>query len=172
MIVERKTHFIAQLEQSYQSVIRNAHQAESQAAETSEHIRRESRRKEDSKGSVEFGRMAASHKARRERAVKELETLVAFSTKPLRALAETEPVQVGSLIDVRITDGEGEEERTLFLLPVGAGNELTGPGGDGFISVITPASPVGRALTGGYLGESFDISIDGKEREWTIVDLC
>ena len=48
----------------------------------------------------------------------------------------------------RIEDDEGQEERTLFMLPVGAGVELSGPGGDGFVVVVTPRSPVGKALMG------------------------
>ena len=79
---------------------------------------------------------------------------------------------VGALVDVHIESEDGEEERTLFLLPVGAGNELTGPGGDGFISVVTPNSPVGRALMGSRVADSFEIVIDGKDREWTVVDVC
>jgi transcription elongation GreA/GreB family factor len=54
---------------------------------------------------------------------------------------------------------------------VGAGTELTGPHGDGFVSVITPTSPVGKALMGLRVGETFDVTIKGDTYEWRVVDL-
>ena len=172
MTLQRKAHFIEELKQSYQAVIRGAHEAESRAAETANVIQKDARRREDSKSSIEFGRMAAGHKMRRERALRELETLVEFASGGLRIFPPDDSVKIGALVDVHIEDGEGEEERTLFLLPVGAGNELTGPGGDGFISVVTPGSPVGKALLGARLDEPFEIRIDGKDREWTVIEIC
>jgi transcription elongation GreA/GreB family factor len=56
----------------------------------------------------------------------------------------------------------------LFLAPVGAGIELTGPGGDGFLSVVTPSSPIGRALLGRAVGETLEIVVNGETREWTV----
>jgi len=171
MTQQRKAHFIDQLKLAYQEAIRDAHEAESRAADTAEVIQKDARRREDAKSSVEFGRMAAGHKSRRERALRELATLVTFAAGDLRVFPRGERVKIGALVDVQIEDEEGEEERTLFLLPVGAGNELEGPGGDGFISVVTPGSPVGQALLGSRLDDSFEICIDGKEREWTVVDI-
>jgi len=37
--------------------------------------------------------------------------------------------------------------------------------------VITPASPVGRALLGRRAGESVDVFIAGEAREWTLVEV-
>ena len=74
-------------------------------------------------------------------------------------------------MDVSVESARGTEERTYFLLPVGAGTELTGPDGDGFLSVITPASPVGRALMGRRAGDSVDVTIGGEAREWTLVEV-
>jgi transcription elongation GreA/GreB family factor len=56
----------------------------------------------------------------------------------------------------------------LFIAPAGAGIELTGPGGDGFLSVITPGSPIGRATKGRQLGDSIDVTVDGTTRTWEI----
>ena len=61
----------------------------------------------------------------------------------------------------------GYDERTFFLLPVGAGTELTGPGGDGFLSVITPASPVGRALMGRRAGDCIEVTLAGEVHEYS-----
>lgn len=172
MITERKRFFVEALKSHYQQIISGAHQAESRAAETAADIQVEARRKEDAKGAVEFGRMAAGHRKRRERAKEELEKLIAFASRGLHALTPDAPVRLGALVDVSIEGDEGPEERTLFVLPVGAGTELNGPGGDGFISVITPASPVGRAIEGARAGDTVEVVIAGKDREWTVVDVC
>jgi transcription elongation GreA/GreB family factor len=42
---------------------------------------------------------------------------------------------------------------------VGAGAELTGPGGDGFLSVVTPGSPVGKALIGKRAGQQAEVML-------------
>jgi len=52
---------------------------------------------------------------------------------------------------------------------VGAGQELTVPGGDGFLSVVTPASPIGRAVSGRRRGDSVEVTVEGATRYWKIV---
>jgi transcription elongation GreA/GreB family factor len=172
MITERKKFFVGEMKLHYQKVISGARLAESEAAKGADHIRKESTRKEDTKSAVEMGRMASAHQKRREAAAGELKSLIAFASRGLRALRSDAPVSLGAMVDVSIEGEEGSEERTLFVLPVGAGTELTGPGGDGFVSVITPHSPVGRALQGSRAGDSFEVVIHGKDREWTVVDVC
>jgi transcription elongation GreA/GreB family factor len=80
-------------------------------------------------------------------------------------------VGLGAIVDVSVEGARGEEERTFIVLPVGAGTELTGPGGDGFLSVITPASPVGRALMGKRAGDYVDVTINRETREWKLVEV-
>ena len=63
---------------------------------------------------------------------------------------------------------DGDEGRTFFLAPAGAGIELTGPGGDGYLSVVTPSSPIGRAVLGRTVGDSVEVVVDGEAREWTV----
>lgn len=172
MIRERKQFFVDALKAHYQELIGEARLAETRAAQATEEIQNDARRKEDAKSAVESARMAAGHRARRERAAKETETLIAFAARGLPALAADSPVQLGAFVDVRIETDEGSEERTLFVLPVGAGTELEGPGGDGFISVITPASPVGSAIQGARTGDTVEVVIAGNDREWTVVDVC
>lgn len=190
MTSARKTHFIDELKQIYSKAIADATEAESRAAEASNEILKDARRKEDAKGATEAGRLAVGHRRRRQRAIRELETLIAFAASGVRDFREDDAVGLGAFVDVHIEaldaddgggdgggDGEGDgggegEERTLFILPVGAGNELTGPGGDGFVHVVTPASPVGKALLGALLGDVVEVLIDGNDREWELLDLC
>lgn len=172
MSSSRKAFFIDELKKHYQEIIASARRAESDAAEAADGIRAEARQKEDAKGAIEAGRMAKGHRQRRLRAKQELEQLIAFAGRGVRAFGGDQPIALGALVDVSIETEEGSEERTLFILPVGAGTELSGPGGDGFISVVTPASPVGRSLQGAHPGDSFEVIVKGQDREWTVVDLC
>jgi len=170
--MERKSFFVGELKRHYEKIISGAHRAESDAAEGADHIREESTRKEDTKGAIELARLASAHRKRRQEAKRELETLIAFAARGLPALRRDAAVGLGALVDVSIESEAGNEERTLFVLPVGAGTELNGPGGDGFVSVITPKSPVGRALLGTREGDCVETVVNGRDREWTVVEVC
>jgi transcription elongation GreA/GreB family factor len=172
MTSPRKQHFIDELKHHYQQIISGAHHAEAEAEKVADAILADSRRRDDAKGAAAQARMAAGHKQRRLRALDELEKLVGFASQGVRDFRRDAAVDLGALVDVSVEGEDGAEERTLFLLPVGAGTELTGPGGDGFVSVATPASPVGRALRGSRPGDSFEVVIGSHDREWTVVDLC
>ena len=69
-------------------------------------------------------------------------------------------------------DGDKEFARTFVMLPVGAGEELTGPDGDGIITVITPSSPVGRAMKGKRTGDVAEVTIKREPLEWEIIEVC
>jgi transcription elongation GreA/GreB family factor len=168
----RKQHFVDELKRHYGEIIAGARDAEVDLAEAAERLQSEAKGREDAKGAAEFARMAAAHKARRERAKREVDALLRFASGGLARLRPTARVCLGALVDVSIEDEDGSEERTFFVLPVGAGNELRGPGGDGFVSVITPDSPVGRGLVGAVAGDSFEVSVGDVDREWTVLDVC
>jgi transcription elongation GreA/GreB family factor len=171
MSSSRKQHFIEALKAHYQETISVAGRAESTAAETADAIRGEATRKDDAKAAIEEGRLATGHRRRRQRAIRELEQLIAFAARGLPQFPRASAVSVGALVDVSVEGDDGPEERTLFLLPVGAGTELTGPGGDGFISVVSPDSPLGRAIQGVHVGDEVEVVIKGREREWQVVDV-
>ena len=169
--MDLKRFFVEELKRAYQERIASAARAESTSEESADQIRAESTRREDAKSAAVEGRLATGHRRRRKQAVAEMEALLAFSESGVRRFRPTDRVDLGALVDVRIEDEAGEEERTLFFLPAGAGVELSGPGGDGFVVVVTPRSPVGKALKGAREGDSFEIAIDGRDREWTVVDV-
>jgi len=168
----RKQHFIDELKRHYSEIIAGAREAELGTAEAADTLQKESRSRDEAKHAAEFGRVSVAHKKRRERAVRDVDALLEFANTGLRDLPPNAKVQLGALVDVTIEDDDGSEERTFFVLPVGAGTELTGPGGDGFISVVTPKSPVGKGLMGSVAGDSFEISTGDVDREWTILDVC
>lgn len=166
-----KRFFLEELKGVYQERIAASGRAESAAGEAADQIRSESTKREDAKNADVEGRLASGHRRRRKQAVAEMETLLALGERGLKRFRPTDRVDVGAMVDVRIEDEAGEEERTLFFLPVGAGVELTGPGGDGFVVVVTPRSPVGKALMGARAGDAFEIIVDGRDREWTVLDV-
>ncbi len=172
MAVDRKAYFVEELKRHYQQAIASARKAEVDASHAADEVRKQARNKDDAKAAVEPGRMAGGHRKRRLRAVRELETLIQFAGGGVPSFGANSRVGLGALIDVSTESEDGTEERTLFLLPVGAGTELTGPGGDGFISVIGPHSPLGTALAGACAGDEVEVLVGGRDREWTVVDLA
>jgi transcription elongation GreA/GreB family factor len=118
-------------------------------------------KREDARVSLEQSGLARGHKARLERVTADL---AALEKLRLPRLAPRARIEVGAVVEVE----DGSEGRTFFLAPVGAGIELTGPDGDGFLSVVTPSSPVGRAVLGRTVGETLEVVVKGEAREWTI----
>jgi transcription elongation GreA/GreB family factor len=148
-----------------------ARRAGEDAREAARSLQTESEKKEDGRAAIEFGSLATGQTARARKVQEELRQLAAFWNRGVETFAPTSPVDLGAIVDVAVEGERGAEERTFIVLPVGAGTELTGPGGDGFLSVITPASPVGRALIGRRAGDTVEVTIHGETREWTLVEV-
>ncbi len=120
-------------------------------------------KREDARAAIEQGAMARAQDKRLRAAEAAVEELIAFRPPAWRANA---PIGTGALVEIE--DEDSGEGRTFFLAPTGAGVTLVGPGGNGFLSVVTPASPIGRAVFGRRQGDVVDVMIDGRERSWTI----
>jgi transcription elongation GreA/GreB family factor len=118
-------------------------------------------KRENARVAQEYSGLARGQSARADRALVEISTLEAFRPGPLPRGGR---IALGAIVEVE-DDGQG---RTFFLAPVGAGVELTGPGGDGFLSVVTPLSPVGKAVLGRKVGETIEVDVKGEPRDWTI----
>jgi transcription elongation GreA/GreB family factor len=71
------------------------------------------------------------------------------------------PAAVGALVTV---EDEGEEA-TMFLAPAGGGVSLAA----GKVQVVTPRSPLGRALLGKRTGDDTEVTVAGKTRTLSIV---
>ena len=166
-----KSFFVEQLAQVIRQNAQVAKRSEEESREAAATLATESEKKEDSRAALEFGSMATGQAARHRKALEELEALERFAARQLPAFARTGTVGLGALVDVSTETDHGREERSFILMPVGAGTELTGPDGDGFLSVITPHSPVGRALIGKRVGDTVEVNIRGEWREWSVTDL-
>jgi transcription elongation GreA/GreB family factor len=125
-------------------------------------------KREDARVSQENSGLARGQKDRANRAIVELATLETF--RPPARLPARGSITLGAIVEVEMENEEtkSSQGRTFFLAPVGAGVELTGPGGDGFLSVVTPISPVGKAVLGKRVGETVEVMVEGEPREWTI----
>jgi len=144
-------------------------------------------KRENARVSQEYSSLARGQRDRAARALAEVATLETFRPGALGARA---PIALGAIVEVEapaeVEEGAaaagggagrssangggriGIQGRTFFLAPAGAGIELTGPGGDGFLSVVTPQSPVGRSVLGRRVGDTIEVQVEGEPREWTI----
>lgn len=156
-----KGFLIEQLAQHLRETVRTARIAMTAANAEAREGATPAERREDSRVAQENSGLARGHRQRLERATDELGALDRF--RPPRFGAKS-AVAVGAVVEVE----DGAEGRTLFLAPVGAGIELTGPGGDGFLSVVTPTSPIGRAVLGRRVGDVVEVIVNGEATEWTL----
>ncbi len=163
-----KEPFLRALRESFEQQLGIARRAATDAKQAAATLATESEKREDGRVALEFGSLSKGQTFRALRAREELEALERFTKQGLARFDRKTPIALGAMVDIRMHD---DEERTFFLLPVGAGTELSGPGGDGFVSVITPSSPVGKELVGKRVGESIDVTIKGDSHEWRVVDI-
>lgn len=120
-------------------------------------------KREDARAAHQLASFGKVQQGRAKQALADADVLATFRPGPLKS---TSPITVGAIVEIE--DGDSGEGRTFFLSPVGAGMTLTGPGGDGHLSVVTPASPIGRAVLGKKTGEWVDVTVEGDVREWQI----
>ena len=122
----------------------------------------EDARTEAKTGAPRAVNLAAATRQRLEAAQAAWEAVTDFKPSALR---RGERIGLGALVELE--DGEGA--KTLFMAPAGAGEELTGPGGDGFLHVVTPGSPIGKGLLGKKVGDVVEVMVKGELAEWDIV---
>jgi len=156
-----KKFLVEQLSERLREASHVARKASQAAADQAREGATPAEKREDARTALEFGALAKGQKERADRMTAELSTLAVFIPKSFSAQT---PIALGAIVEVE----DGELGRTFFLAPVGAGIELTGPGGDGFLSVVTPVSPIGKAVLGRKVGDSVEVTIKNEPREWTI----
>jgi len=156
-----KKFLVEQLAERLRESVAVARQAEQAAMVEAREGATAAEKREDARVSQENSSLARGQGQRAEKLVAELKALMEF--RPTR-LPPKGPITLGAIVEV-------EDEalgRTFFLAPAGGGVELSGPGGDGFLSVVTPVSPIGKAVLGRRVGDSVEVTVQGVPREWTI----
>lgn len=118
-----------------------------------------SEKRDDARVALEFSNLARAQGRRAVAAQADLARIEGF-----RPGDSGDRVSLGDIVEIE----DGTTGRSIFLAPVGAGIELTMPDGDGFVTVVTPASPMGKAILGRELGDTVEISVKGEERDWTV----
>jgi len=159
----QKAPLVNQLSDLLRQSVRVARTAGKDAAQEAQHGATPAERRENAMASREYANLAKGQTRRAAAVNRELEQLERFHPQPLSARAR---VELGAVVEIE--DDESGEGRTFFLAPVGAGRVLTGPDGDGVISAVTPASPVGAAVLGRRRGDVVDVTVKGEVREWLI----
>jgi transcription elongation GreA/GreB family factor len=145
-----KASLVAQLAKKLESV-------EAQALAFAEEAREDART-----GAPRAVNLAAATRNRLEAAQADVRALQGF--EPLD-VPKGGRIALGAVVELE----DGSAGKTVFLAPAGAGAELTGPGGDGFLQVVTPLSPLGAALLGKKVGEVVETNVRGELTEWEIV---
>jgi transcription elongation GreA/GreB family factor len=156
-----KQFLVEQLAERLRESVAVARRASQAAAEIARDGATPAEKREDARVALEFSSLAKGQTARAARVATELSALEVF--RPAK-LAPKSAIAVGAVVEVE----DGEQGRTFFLAPVGAGIDLTGPGGDGFLSVVTPISPIGKAVLGRRVGDTVEVMVQDEAREWTI----
>jgi len=85
---------------------------------------------------------------------------------PLPALKATSAVQLGALVRLKAKDGT---TRTLFLGADAGGETITADGEE--ITIVTAHSPLGKAVLGKHVQESFDFKIGAATHILTVVSI-
>jgi transcription elongation GreA/GreB family factor len=164
-----KRFLVEQLAERLRESVAVARKAGQAAADEAREGATPAEKRENARVAMEFAGLARGQKERAGRTAAELSTLETFRPPRLPAGA---PISVGAIVEVEVEleeeAGGGSQGRTFFLAPVGAGVELSGPGGDGFLSVVTPVSPIGKAVLGRRVGDTVEVLVQGEPREWTI----
>jgi transcription elongation GreA/GreB family factor len=92
------------------------------------------------------------------------DTIAKLTALKVREFGEDDPIALSALITLE--DGDGT--RTHYLLaPAGGGRKIEEHG----VVVVTPSSPVGRALLGKRCGDSTSIRTPSGEREYEIAEV-
>ena len=156
-----KASLIRQVEDQLRAQLDNSRRTAEDSRDAAAHIATEEEKRSDSRVALEFGALAKGHEQRSRQLREDLDALERVHP---RALTKRDPVQLGAIVEVE----DEAEGRTFFLLPVAAGREITGPGGDGVLTVITASSPMGRAVMGRKVGETIEVQAGDEPREWTI----
>ena len=128
-------------------------------------------KRQDSRAMIEQGNMAYAQSKRARLALEYLQALEAFDERGFTTYHMRSKVGLGAVVDAQCETEEGYIGRTFVMLPVGAGEELTGPDGDGIITVLTPQSPVGKAMFGKSVGDVAEVTIKREPWDWEIVEI-
>lgn len=162
---------IEQLRQRLTQQASQAARAGADAKDAAQHSATAMEKREDSRTMIEFSNMAFAQKQRVERIKDAIRALDGLLEQGIPSYAHGRGIGLGAIVDAMAEDDDGEYARTFIMLPTGAGEQLHGPGGDGLIWVITPQSPVGKAMMGKKAGDVAEAVIRREPLDWEILEV-
>jgi transcription elongation GreA/GreB family factor len=89
--------------------------------------------------------------------------LAAVEAMALRAFGDDDAIAAGAVVDATA----GDTRHRYFIAPGGAGEVL-----DGGVQVVTPRSPLGRALCGRRAGDDTEVQVPSGRRTLEITDVA
>jgi transcription elongation GreA/GreB family factor len=92
--------------------------------------------------------------------------LTTASALALRSFGEESPIGISALVEL----DDGEKSAFYFIVPAGAGLILDVDGV--VVKVLTPASPLGRALIGQTVGSDVEVRTPQGRRQYSIAAVC
>jgi len=154
-----KSALQAELVAQLATALASAQRAHAAAVEGATHTEARAENPKDTRG-LEQSYLARGQAQR----VAELEAgLAAVTALVVRSFAPGDPIAVGALVTV---DDDGERKR-LFIAPHGGGSVLAGG-----VQVVTPSSPLGRALLGKQRDDEAELRLPGGQRTLVIAAVC
>jgi transcription elongation GreA/GreB family factor len=152
---ELKAELVAQLTAALDS----AERAHAAAIEGATHTEARAENPKDTRG-LEQSYLARGQAQR----VAELQAgLAAVAALAVRRFAPADPVALGALVTV---DEDGAAQR-LFLAPHGGGSVLAGG-----VQVVTPSSPLGRAVLGKRVDDDVELRLPGRVRSLLVTAIA
>lgn len=106
----------------------------------------------------------AEGQAKRARAL-EL-ALEAYQSLSLEHFAATTPILLSALVTL---EAKGERPRKIFIGPEAGGLQVEDEGTE--VTVVTPASPLGRQLLTKVKGDIIELALEGKTQSFRISDV-
>lgn len=96
------------------------------------------------------------------------DAVASLSSLQLRDFSGGKPVAVSALVEV--AEEDVEERKTYFLAPAGGGLRVTSEGT--LVALVSPSSPLGRALLGRREGDELEVDSPQGARELSVTRVC
>ena len=158
-----KTDLVGQLQRELETSARAALSARDAVVQEARDGATPDEKREDARAAHQAQSLGRAQQKRAQQAIAAADALATF--KPAK-LAPNSRINLGAVVEIE--DQDSGEGRTFFLAPVGAGITLHGPGGDGDFIVVTPTSPIGRAVMGRRVGDEVEVVVNGESSDWTV----
>jgi transcription elongation GreA/GreB family factor len=154
-----KPELFAQLKRALEAELGAAERAARETADAANHPEAKPDSDKDTR-KIELSYLAAGQAAR----ARELESgLALVGALPALPFADRAPISAGALATLEV----GDKTQRVLVCPAGGGLKLEDASGP--ISVVTPQSPLGRALLGRTCGDEFELTVAGRTSEVVIV---